>query len=322
MTAVSLTIAALGLLQEATVPQGEIWWDLGLLARSVESSEISTENRFGGGWGWSQAFRTLDKDGLPAWQPGPVYEIEASDGRIVVRAGFTTGFAGESIVLEITGARVRAQVDRFSCVTHGPVLEAAGVVCLISDGVTSALDFEVFLAKHILGFSGIYGHVHLGAEGIALTEELLQRPIDPSQSPFESRSMLELAEGNESHGWLDVFGRRQGVWTLRDSGGCKRTEMTWSNGRPHGRFALWDEWGQLRLQSAHRDGFQHGECYGWHENGELAVIDHFVDDVPRGLRVDFDPDGAKTSESVSDATPNEGPSPQFLAALARLKTRD
>ena len=106
---------------------------------------------------------------------------------------------------------------------------------------------------------------------------LIARPISAEASPFESARNVALAEGMQSRGWIDAFGRRQGVWTVRDENGCKRIESAWSDGRPNGRFADWDASGWLRRETSHRDGVEHGEHTTWYENGEIESIENVVD---------------------------------------------
>lgn len=311
-------LASMSASQEEAQTREGTWWDVGLVVK--EAPVIETRGRFGKDWGWFEPLSDSGRVGTGELD----FVVEESAGSLIVRVRHENVSSLSEVVVRLKAGGAEVQCASSSCIVLDPLAEgrfereAAGVVCLFTEGKSAALDFEVFELEGLYRES-FFGHVPLGAAGVGFAEGTLRQQLGKDTSSFQAARVVVLERGEQSRGWVDAFGRRQGVWTLLAADGKKRLEQTWADGRPHGRLALFDEAGRLWYESSFQDGLEHGDCYRWHENGELASFGHFMNGVPRGLQIDFDPDGTKVREERVD---QGGPSGEFLRELARLQTRN
>jgi hypothetical protein len=264
MACVLLCLAALALAPGLQVAaEGEPRWPIGLTARRV---------------GEVPADELLASKTSPILNGSPAFEVEESGGVIEVHIHRSDGYAHDSVCLRLDPDGARASASSGSCTHAWKDAILGGTTCLVSDGTRAALDFELYDGAEAAYAQAYFGRIQLGAPGSALAEAVLarERSAEPLRldSHLHAPAEFPFAEDRRSytsHGLVDGFGRRQGLWTVRESeSDTVVLEMTWRDGRPDGVYRR--TWPESSSVGALRMGFEDGEHLVWHSNGERRVM--------------------------------------------------
>ena len=131
--------------QEVVVPTAEARWPIGLFA--VQVSEAPRENVLASRLGWIGDSRTMRFEVEPDGAALRVRIVESSD--------FTSTFV--ELCLDASGARAAAS-DR-SCVSSWSGAALAGTACLVTDGKTAAVEFELYDGAEVWYQKAFFGRV-------------------------------------------------------------------------------------------------------------------------------------------------------------------
>lgn len=254
-------------------------WNLALVGTRVDSLP---QGNWIGGTDWTRegvVFRSSGTEQTVACQALDRDDFETNDLR------FRLGPDGASV-----------QIGYASDVRRGALQDVGGVACLVSNGTDTVLEYEVYGiygGYHVIPYCGVF---MLHGRGGQLASDVALRPQEEGRSPLDRFVQITSAEDqSESRGYLDEFGRKQGVWTVREPNG-RRAEFAWRDGIPHGSVLGWDEKGRLRTLRDFRRGIQEEESMDWTEAGELRSRQSFVRGQAHGRRLVFHPSGTKAIE--------------------------
>jgi hypothetical protein len=278
-------------------------WELPLLGARLESIPDGTERR--------------DWFGGPEWGRGGDSLSDGDEHALRARVRHDEDFVHDEIRFRLDAQGASVQVTHSSDVLIGPLQDVGGVICLVTDGQDTTLEFEIYAVYGGYLVKPFAGVVSLHGKGRELALDRSKQLATPDQSPFDRLVRITAREdGSESHGYVDELGRRQGGWSLKQRDG-RRLQVGWRDGVPHGTVLGWDEAGLLRDLRHYEFGLETGERMDWNEEGGLRSIDSRVRGQQDGRRVVFDPTGVKQIELVTRAP---GPS-TYLSRFEALHTR-
>jgi len=242
----------------------------------------------------------------------PTFVVTDTSEELSVRASSSAWYEQNNISLRITPDGSFVTGFFYMDVAHAPVTDVSGVACLLTDGVQSALEFEVSLMLASGMFQPLIGRVMLGRKGLEIAAELLGKKDESANLAEVFRSHAWSA--NDLHGdprdkdatphtweqvaqgYVDHLGRRQGVWAIEDSLGNRLLDVSWRNGLVNGPVLHWKE-GKLLSLYTYRNGALHGPTYDWqHEGGELRLVGEYWNNAPHGVWTSYCPNGLKAGE--------------------------
>ena len=103
-------------------------YQIGFVAGKVE--DVPTMNRFGGPSSWIV-------------ENPPTYSVDASGDNLQVRVQRLTAFQRDDVIITLSIDGAFAQVEYWSDVPPGKIIDVGGVACLATDGIKASLDFEL-----------------------------------------------------------------------------------------------------------------------------------------------------------------------------------
>lgn len=176
-----------------------------------------------------------------------VYSVTSVGDSIVVVHDVTLGDVYARLRIAVSPEGATAWAEESFCTYEWKPANLAGCVALVTDGVASVLDFELYDGEQADPMRR-FGRVDLGEVGVELALALARRPAPSAHRNLERQSYRAIRPRNardpaeaygprEASGLLDAFGRRQGTWLVRDEGlELPRLEMGWRDGVPDGPF--------------------------------------------------------------------------------------
>lgn len=296
-TAVALVSAALVLVpQEGAATSAEPRWPLGL--RVVQVADLPDPERLSGDLGgWF---------GLP-----PVVSVvSADDGTLEIERTRRGNYGHDSLHLWLTESTLLARASHSSCVHAWRGTHLAGTACLVTDGHTAVLEFELYDGAEAEEGEALFGRLALGKEGAAMARRIsaLERSVDSGQLRYQQhRSPKGVSYVTSGH--VDSFGRRQGLWLTRElERNAVVLEMGWRDGIPDG---AWRSQNRADAESASaqgnfRMGFAHGHWMKLSRSGERSV-EEWHDGTEHGTWTVYALDGRRQEQFAFDHGTPVGP---------------
>jgi hypothetical protein len=190
------------------------------------------------------------------------------------------GYVGASLHLWLSPTGIQVSARSGTCTSIWLGEHVSGTACLVTDGKSAVLDFQIHDGGTRYFGEALLGRADLGTVGAELARRTSSAPsagsthvervefADSGLMPTQPPSVNKL----EASGLVDAFGRRQGLWTVREVGTHRLVlEASWRNGMPDGLYRRPEnEFITLEIGSF-ECGLRNGQSISWRQSGERAI---------------------------------------------------
>jgi hypothetical protein len=262
---------------------------------------------------WPIGFTVVKTDELPKgdwityWTENAVFETSGDADELEVLFDANDGYVGIEVHLWLRPDGARVTASKGDCTYLWTGDHVAGTSALVTDGIAVVLQFELYEGGGDFP-ECLHGQVELQPIALELVRQFKEPPASAPQRLVRHEFTLHETlwrngPGKKfvSSGYVDAFGRRQGLWTLRVPGSSTwLVEQSWKDGLPHGiHRELRDGVEEFGL---YEQGFREGEWWRSYPAGTRHLSEYRHDSLVR--TTNYSATGEVASRHVSPSYPH------------------